>query len=163
MIGTGLFDFGDIDGPVKTARLQHPLGIAWTNAGLVIADTYNNKVKVFSKDLSLRCLRPDRGRRQEAVRAWRAGSRGGWTPLLVADADNHRLLRVPVRDGQLQPREASAITVTGAPHVTSGVALSGGSACGPENEPLTQELAPSRDRGGKTELTLVLTAPPATT
>ena len=42
----GLFDFGDVDGTGTEVRLQHPLGVAWTDAGLFIADTYNSKIKV---------------------------------------------------------------------------------------------------------------------
>lgn len=45
LIGTGLFDFGHRDGPLPQARLQHPLGIAWTNGALYVADTYNNRIK----------------------------------------------------------------------------------------------------------------------
>lgn len=45
LAGTGLFDFGDVDGPRETARLQHPIGIAVGPAGVLVADTYNHKVK----------------------------------------------------------------------------------------------------------------------
>lgn len=47
LIGDGLFTFGDIDGDASTARLQHPLGIAYdaANGTLCIADTFNNRVK----------------------------------------------------------------------------------------------------------------------
>jgi sugar lactone lactonase YvrE len=40
-----LFDFGDRDGPGTTARLQHPLGVAYADGILYIADTYNHKLK----------------------------------------------------------------------------------------------------------------------
>ncbi len=45
LIGTGLFDFGDIDGAGRAVRLQHPLGVAWLDGKLFIADTYNGKLK----------------------------------------------------------------------------------------------------------------------
>lgn len=45
LIGQGLFEFGDIDGDRSTARLQHPLGIAYVDGVLYLADTYNNKLK----------------------------------------------------------------------------------------------------------------------
>jgi sugar lactone lactonase YvrE len=47
IVGTGLFDFGDVDGAGITVRLQHPLGIAFNpNDGwLYVADTYNSKIK----------------------------------------------------------------------------------------------------------------------
>lgn len=43
-----LFCFGDRDGVGQHARLQHPLGVAFTDAKkqLYVADSYNNKVRV---------------------------------------------------------------------------------------------------------------------
>jgi thiol-disulfide isomerase/thioredoxin/sugar lactone lactonase YvrE len=47
-IGTGLFDFGHVDGNVDTARLQHPLGLAvHTDGSIFIADTYNGSIRRF--------------------------------------------------------------------------------------------------------------------
>jgi thiol-disulfide isomerase/thioredoxin len=43
--GTGLFDFGDADGVGDAVRLQHPLGLAFANGVLYVADSYNHKVK----------------------------------------------------------------------------------------------------------------------
>ena len=45
LIGKGLFEFGDVDGKYPSARLQHPIGIAWHNGSLYVADTYNHKIK----------------------------------------------------------------------------------------------------------------------
>ncbi len=45
MVGTGLFDFGDEDGPFDQAKLQHPLGILYYDGAVYIADTYNHKIK----------------------------------------------------------------------------------------------------------------------
>jgi DNA-binding beta-propeller fold protein YncE len=45
--GGNLFDFGDRDGGGDHARLQHPLGIAMHDGRVVIADTYNHKIKIF--------------------------------------------------------------------------------------------------------------------
>jgi len=45
LIGSGLFDFGDKDGNLKKALLQHPIGLAYNNNKIYIADTYNNKIK----------------------------------------------------------------------------------------------------------------------
>ncbi|MBT0593443.1 hypothetical protein KJJ97_27455, partial [Escherichia coli] len=47
MAGGDLFDFGDRDGRADQARFQHPLGIAYYNGRLYIADTYNHKLKVL--------------------------------------------------------------------------------------------------------------------
>lgn len=40
-----LFTFGDVDGPAESARLQHPLGVAYRDGKIFVADTYNNKVR----------------------------------------------------------------------------------------------------------------------
>jgi sugar lactone lactonase YvrE len=42
-----LFDFGDVDGKGRDVRLQHPLGVAWSDGILYVADTYNNKIKAI--------------------------------------------------------------------------------------------------------------------
>lgn len=46
IMGEGLFEFGDRDGSGKDeVRLQHPLGIAYHDGSLYVADTYNHKIK----------------------------------------------------------------------------------------------------------------------
>jgi DNA-binding beta-propeller fold protein YncE len=46
VVGEGLFEFGDRDGIGPAGvRLQHPLGIAWHDGLLYVADTYNHKIK----------------------------------------------------------------------------------------------------------------------
>jgi thiol-disulfide isomerase/thioredoxin len=46
IVGTGLFDFGWINGDFHTARLQHPLGVAVDDKNLVlVADTYNSAIR----------------------------------------------------------------------------------------------------------------------
>jgi thiol-disulfide isomerase/thioredoxin/sugar lactone lactonase YvrE len=49
-LGRGLFDFGDVDGDVDDALLQHCVGVEIIDSDVYIADTYNGKVKVL--DLS---------------------------------------------------------------------------------------------------------------
>ncbi|MCH8108042.1 MAG: alkyl hydroperoxide reductase [Chloroflexi bacterium] len=45
IVGLDLFVFGDVDGSDQQVRLQHPLGIAWFDGVLYLADTYNHKIK----------------------------------------------------------------------------------------------------------------------
>jgi DNA-binding beta-propeller fold protein YncE len=46
LIGTGLFDYGDVDGTGTVVRLQHALGVTVGPEGMLyVADTYNNKIK----------------------------------------------------------------------------------------------------------------------
>ncbi len=43
--GGDLFDFGDVDGTGDDVRLQHPLGVVADGDKILIADTYNHKLK----------------------------------------------------------------------------------------------------------------------
>ncbi|MCH8318449.1 MAG: hypothetical protein IIA88_08110, partial [Bacteroidetes bacterium] len=45
--GKGLFEFGDKDGDVEEALLQHCVGVANKAGKIYIADTYNGKVKIL--------------------------------------------------------------------------------------------------------------------
>ncbi len=47
IVGQGLFEFGDVDGVGDEVRLQHPLGVAWDQGILYVADSYNNKIKTI--------------------------------------------------------------------------------------------------------------------
>jgi thiol-disulfide isomerase/thioredoxin len=47
-VGTGLFDFGHVDGPAPEALLQHPLGVtALPDGSVAVSDTYNGAVRRF--------------------------------------------------------------------------------------------------------------------
>jgi DNA-binding beta-propeller fold protein YncE len=48
LVGTGLFDFGDVDGVGDEALLQHVQGVCVVDALVYLADTYNNRVKVLN-------------------------------------------------------------------------------------------------------------------
>lgn len=45
LVGGDLFEFGDVDGTGDDVRLQHPLGLASYGNKILIADTYNHKIK----------------------------------------------------------------------------------------------------------------------
>ncbi len=45
LVGEDLFEFGDVDGSGARVRLQHPLGVDYRDGALLIADTYNHKIK----------------------------------------------------------------------------------------------------------------------
>lgn len=50
LVGTGLFDFGLVDGVGDAARFQHPQGLAWVADGagggrLLVADSYNDALR----------------------------------------------------------------------------------------------------------------------
>ncbi len=45
LIGHGLFDFGQRDGPFESALLQHPLGLSAGRGVVFLADTYNHAIR----------------------------------------------------------------------------------------------------------------------
>lgn len=48
LVGKGLFVWGDANGPLAQARLQHPLGVAvWGEGRLLVADTLNDRLRVI--------------------------------------------------------------------------------------------------------------------
>jgi thiol-disulfide isomerase/thioredoxin/sugar lactone lactonase YvrE len=47
LVGAGLFDFGKNDGSFASARLQHPLGVAVEGDSLLVADTYNSRIRTL--------------------------------------------------------------------------------------------------------------------
>ncbi|WP_053765027.1 thioredoxin-like domain-containing protein [Leptospirillum ferriphilum] len=50
LVGRGLFEFGNRDGSFQEARLQHPLGILWDDGLLLVADTYNHRIRALDPD-----------------------------------------------------------------------------------------------------------------
>lgn len=104
LAGGDLFDFGDRDGKGDEARFQHPLGVAFQNGRLLIADTYNHKIK---------SLDPVTGNVVTLFGNGRAGQTDGrvstfYEPggiavagdrLFVADTNNHAIRVVDLKSG----------------------------------------------------------------
>jgi len=114
LVGRGLFDFGDVDGDVAQARLQHPLGVAAWGRKVLVADTYNHKIKELDPGArKIRTLlgtgRPGSGAGDGGV-GGSGGVGGGGSgtlalfepgglhvagdTLYIADTNNHRIVRV---------------------------------------------------------------------
>ncbi len=47
IVGTGLYDFGDMDGSLSKAFLKHPLGVAVAGDKIYVADTLNHKIRTI--------------------------------------------------------------------------------------------------------------------
>ncbi|HAG97725.1 MAG TPA: alkyl hydroperoxide reductase, partial [Ktedonobacter sp.] len=47
LVGTGLFDLGDVDGIGTAVLLQHVQAVCFANDQVYLADTYNNRIKVL--------------------------------------------------------------------------------------------------------------------
>lgn len=98
IVGTGLFDFGDVDGSGDEVRLQHPQGI--TNrpgGGLLVADSYNDCVK-FVEPQSRTSSVWARGLNEPE------GIACSGTHVYVADTNAHRVVTL-----NLETREATEL------------------------------------------------------
>lgn len=107
LIGAGLFDFGDADGPLTGARLQHPSGVlALDDKSLLVTDTYNHKLKRID---------PDRSQLSTVAGSGKPGAGDGGRfelnepsglarlgdQVLIADTNNDRILRFDPESGQI--------------------------------------------------------------
>jgi DNA-binding beta-propeller fold protein YncE len=97
IVGTGLFDFGHVDGVGDRVRLQHPQGLAIAEDGRVlVCDSYND---------SLRWL--DRAKREVAT--WIGGLHEpgglaiGGRRVYVADTNAHRVAVIDTGSTELRP------------------------------------------------------------
>jgi hypothetical protein len=97
IVGTGLFDFGHVDGVGEQARLQHPQGLAVAEDGRVlVCDSYND---------ALRWL--DRAERE--VSTWVSGLHEpggiaiGARRAYVADTNAHRIAVIDIGSTEIRP------------------------------------------------------------
>jgi thiol-disulfide isomerase/thioredoxin len=102
-VGTGLFDFGYRDGPADDALLQHPLGVVAMPEGPVVCDTYNSALRRYDP----RSDQLDTLARKDLSEPSGAAVLGG--ELLVADTNNHRIVRVGL-DGEVRPFEIRGLS-----------------------------------------------------
>lgn len=93
LIGTGLFDFGDVDGDLDGAQLQHAMGITFYQNQLYIADTYNGKIKAVNLENS-RITTILAGLDEPNDVKFIAGE------MWVTDTNHHQLLKVNLTTGE---------------------------------------------------------------
>ena len=113
LVGGDLFEFGDVDGTGDDVRLQHPLGLVVYGDKLLVADTYNHKIKE---------LDPKRQRVSSLLGTGKPGQVDGkaarfYEPagltiagdkLYVADTNNHA-----IRVVDLKTRLTSTLKING--------------------------------------------------
>jgi DNA-binding beta-propeller fold protein YncE len=105
--GTGLFDFGDVDGVYPRSRLQHPLGVACAQGKLYVADTYNSKIKVLDP-ISRSCTTFVGGDKQAKLFNEPGGISYSEGKLYVADTNAHRIQVI-----DLASKEVSTLKLQG--------------------------------------------------
>ena len=87
LVGKGLFDFGDVDGPADEALLQHALGIRAHGDDVLVCDTYNGKVKKMDSQGNLTTLASGFSE-PGALDVFSDGA------IIVADTNAHRIVEL---------------------------------------------------------------------
>lgn len=96
LIGTGLFDFGKLDGKYPTASLQHPQGVFAANGKVYVADTYNSALRVYDLATAvLSTLKLDGETLGEPGDVWADA-----TTAYLTDSSHHRIVRVDLATGK---------------------------------------------------------------
>jgi DNA-binding beta-propeller fold protein YncE len=146
IVGHGLFDFGDVSNTLVRSRFQHCLGVAvWPQAKgadrVIVADTYNHKVKVIDQATQRVSELLGVGRVEKAKDATdlvldepggvSLASFGEGARLFIADTNNHRVIVADpattkwgelvidglegAGDGQHSSVKAASVSVSAAP------------------------------------------------
>jgi DNA-binding beta-propeller fold protein YncE len=101
IVGTGLFDFGDIDGVGDKVRMQHQQGIACRDGQLLVADSYNDALKWVNTDT-------------REARTWLRGFHEpggvamGEHHAYIADINAHRVMVADYETGELGELEIAS-------------------------------------------------------
>ena len=116
LVGGDLFEFGDKDGTGDDVRLQHPLGVALYDRKVLIADTYNHKIKIL--DTEKRTVETFLG-------TGKSGQTDGANPafyepaglsvadgkLFVADTNNHAIRVVDLKTKSVSTLKIEGLTM----------------------------------------------------
>lgn len=114
VVGLGLFVFGDVDGRGDAVRLQHVLGVTAYGRNLLIADTYNHKIKeVNPVTKEVRTLfgtgKPGREAGGRPAFFEPAGLEVANGKLYVADTNNHRVVVINLETSDWSEVEIDAL------------------------------------------------------
>jgi DNA-binding beta-propeller fold protein YncE len=133
--GGDLFDFGDVDASGDDVRLQHPLGVTAVNGKILIADTYNHKIKE---------LDPESKSVKTIFGTGRPGQTDGTAPafyepgglsvangkLYIADTNNHA-----VRVVDLKTKTTATLNIKGLqPPALATAAMTDAAEAGPNSD-----------------------------
>jgi thiol-disulfide isomerase/thioredoxin len=156
LAGGDLFDFGDLAGFGNDVRLQHPLGLARWNNKLLIADTYNHKIKVLDPEArSVKSLagtgKPGQADGARPSLYEPGGLAVAGDKLYVADTNNHA-----IRVVDLKTKESKTLPIKGLQPPALSQAASGSDAT-PNAEEIS--LAAQKVRTGDASLLINLELP----
>jgi thiol-disulfide isomerase/thioredoxin len=117
LVGRGLFDFGDRDGPGQVAdpsqrkateaQIQHAIGVAYRDGRLYVADTYNSKIKTIDLKTGMVSTFLGGPAKNDAERIFNepAGLSFAGNKLYVADTNAHRIRVIDVETKEIKTLE----------------------------------------------------------
>ena len=112
--GRCLFEFGDRDGLGDDVRLQHPLGIAYRDGQLFVADSYNHKIKQVDlkkkKATTLLGTGASGNQAEPPQFAEPAGLAILGDELFIADTNNHQIRVADLKTGVVKTLELEGLT-----------------------------------------------------
>lgn len=95
--GQSLFAFGDVDATGSEARFQHPLGVAVHDGGVLVADSYNHKIRRIDLSSGDVTTWLGTGKAGDATSPVQLSEPAGLSVagdfLYIADTNNHRICR----------------------------------------------------------------------
>ena len=153
LIGTGLFNFGDRVGAFSKSLLQHPLGVAAHNGIILVADTYNHRIKRLDLNEETSYQLAGTGNTSLAEETQQQPSLyepGGLSVagdiLYIADTNHDRVIRYDLVSGEwssleltgLRVKESRSMNMDNAVDVNINI---------PENETLVLKLSPQLPKG----------------
>jgi DNA-binding beta-propeller fold protein YncE len=130
--GRSLFAFGDVDGKGPSARLQHPLGLAYASGRLYVADTYNHKIKVVDLATGAAETLLGTGTRGDGLQPAQFAEPGGLSvaggQLYIADTNNQAIKIADTLGRSVQLFEIEGLTPPSARESTADEFASKGAA-----------------------------------
>lgn len=94
LIGTGLFDFGFVDGQQGDALMQHSIGVFADKSGVYIADSYNHSIRRYDPESGILSTIFGNGKTGELNEPNDVILTGG--KLFVADTNNNQVKIIDV-------------------------------------------------------------------
>lgn len=122
-----LFTFGDRDGAASRALFQHPICVAYYNNQVLVADTYNNKIRAINTQNGAVTTLLGNGRPGDSDDPPQldepAGISIGGDKLYIADTNNHAIRVYDFATRQLETLAIDGLEPPGAPRMFNGPRL----------------------------------------
>lgn len=115
-----LFQFGDVDGTAASVRLQHPLGVAYHDSTIYVADTYNDKIKAVDASNGTTITIAGDGTPGNSDNPPRFDEPAGLSylngKLYVADTNNHAIRIIDLQnDNRVSTLQLSGVPLVATP------------------------------------------------